>query len=163
MRFLITLLAVIALAQPAIAASQGIVVIVADKPITTFDLEQRGKLLKAMRGSNLTKKQSLQSLIDDIVKTEEAKKIKAEPTDKMIDAQLERMAKGSNTSTSGLITKFKSQGISESALRKYVASQIAFNPSWARKAPSPTSIRLLSIRNMRRSRLSSIRSPTIHA
>ena len=81
-------------------ASQGIVVIVADHPVTTFDIDQRIKLLKVTRGAAITRKQALQSLIDDIVKTEEAKKLKAEPTDKMIDAQLERMAKGSNTSVS---------------------------------------------------------------
>jgi peptidyl-prolyl cis-trans isomerase SurA len=79
----------------------------------------------------------LQSLIDDIIKIEEAKKLKAEPTDKMIDAQLERMAKGSSTSVSGLTDKFKAQGVSESALRKYLASQLAFNRLVGAKGDRP--------------------------
>ena len=121
----------------AFAASQGIVVIVADKPVTTFDIGQRAKLLKAMRGSSVTQKQALQSLIDDIVKGEEAKKLKAEPTDQMINAQLERMAKGSNKSVSAMLASFKSQGISETALRKYVASQLAFSRIIGTKGAKP--------------------------
>lgn len=122
---------------PSFGASQGIVVIVADQPVTTFDIDQRIKLLKATRGSAVTRKQALQSLIDDIVKAEEAKKLKAVPTDKMIDAQLDRMAKGANTSVSGLTDKFKSQGVSENALRKYVASQLAFNRIVSAKGERP--------------------------
>jgi len=122
---------------PSFGAGQGIVVIVADQPVTTFDIDQRIKLLKVTRGAAATRKQALQSLIDDIIKTEEAKKLKAEATDKLVDAQLERMAKGSNSSVSGLTSKFKSQGVSENALRKYVASQIAFSRIMGAKGGKP--------------------------
>lgn len=118
-------------------AAQGIVVTVADKPITTFDIEQRVKLLKAVRGQSATKKQALQSLVDDVIKSEEAKKLKAEPTEKMIDQHLERMAKNSNTTVSGLTSKFKSQGVSAAALRRYVASQLAFTRVVGSKGDKP--------------------------
>lgn len=127
------------LALPVLAQEgQGIVVTVSDKPITTFDIAQRVKLLKVVRGSEVTRKQALQSAIDDVIKREEAKKLKAEPTEAMIDQQLGRMAKNSNSSVSDVLAKFKAQGVSASAVRGYVASQLAFNRVIGSKGAKPT-------------------------
>jgi peptidyl-prolyl cis-trans isomerase SurA len=122
----------LAIAQPALAASsggQGVVVTVNDRPITTFDVDQRIKLwsvLGGARGGDQRKK-ALDSLIDDIVLEAEAKKYKLDPKDAEVDAQIARMAKGSGTDVKGLGAKLKKQGLSISALRKYIFSQIAFN------------------------------------
>lgn len=110
-------------------AGQGVVVTVNDQPITTYDVDQRLKLWSVLgggRGSNQRKK-ALDSLIDDIVMQAEAKKYKLDPKDTEVDAQIERMAKGSGTNAKGLSAKLKQQGLSIGALRKYIASQIAFN------------------------------------
>ena len=122
---------------PAFAEGQGIVATVNDRPITTFDIDQRIKLLKIMgaRGDTVSKKQSFQSLVDDYIKQTEAKKLQIQATDKMVDEQLGRMAKNFQTDAQGLAVKFKKQGVSLSALRSYVESQISFQRLYRFKNP----------------------------
>jgi peptidyl-prolyl cis-trans isomerase SurA len=125
-------LAACAFASTAVRAEgQGVVVTVNDVPITSFDVEQRMKLnaiLGRTQGNAADqRKRALQNLVDDAVKLAEAKKYNATPNDKMVDAQIEKMAKGSNTDTNGLAAQLKAKGASLSALRKLVTAQIAFN------------------------------------
>jgi peptidyl-prolyl cis-trans isomerase SurA len=126
-------LAVCALAStPSVRAEgQGVVVTVNDTPITSFDVEQRTRLnaiLGRSQGNAADqRKRALQNLVDDEVKLAEAKKYNAIPDDKMVNAQIEKMAKGSNTDAKGLAAKLKAKGSSMSALRKLVTAQISFN------------------------------------
>jgi peptidyl-prolyl cis-trans isomerase SurA len=115
----------------ALAEGQGVLVTVNDYPITSFDVEQRVRLNVVLgRGQGSAEEQhkrALQAVIDDQIKLAEAKKYKADPNDKTIDAQIEKMAKGSNTDAKGLGAQLKAKGASMSALRRLVAAQIAFN------------------------------------
>lgn len=119
---------VAAASLPAAGQAPGVIVTVNDYPITTFDVEQRIKLNTALgRRGGRDRKSALQDLIDDRIKQNEAKKVNAAPDDKMIDKQIERMAKGSGTDTNGLAAKLKGQGVSMAALKQVVSAQIAFN------------------------------------
>jgi peptidyl-prolyl cis-trans isomerase SurA len=110
---------------------QGVVVTVNDYPITSLDVDQRVKLNAILGGGKGSpdeqRKRALQALIDDVIKMVEAKKYKADPNDQTIDAQIEKMAKGSNTDSNGLAAQLKAKGSSITALRHLVAAQIAFN------------------------------------
>ena len=110
---------------------QGVLVTVNDYPITSFDVDQRVRLnaiLGQARGSPAEqRKRALQSQIDDVIKLFEAKKYKADPNEQTINAQIEKMAKASNTDSKGLAVQLKSKGSSITALRRLVAAQIAFN------------------------------------
>jgi peptidyl-prolyl cis-trans isomerase SurA len=111
------------------AGDQGIVATVNDVPITSFDIDQRLRLLKILgtkQAGNDARKKALQAMIDEIIKIAEAKKYKVNATDKDIDAQMGRVAKGMNTDMAGLGAKLESQGIAISSLKQYVAAQIAF-------------------------------------
>ncbi|WP_119269167.1 SurA N-terminal domain-containing protein [Taklimakanibacter deserti] len=116
---------------PVRAESQGVLVTVNDRPITSFDVQQRIQLNAILgRGQGSVaeqRKRALQNLIDDQVKLAEAKKLGATPDDKMINAQIDKMAKGSNTDAKGLAAQLKSKGSSISALRTLVTAQISFN------------------------------------
>lgn len=119
---------------PAVRAAgegQGVLVTVNDYPITSFDVEQRVKLNAILGGAqgsaDAQRKRALQALIDDVIKMVEAKKYKADPNEQTINAQIEKMAKGSNTDSKGLAAQLKAKGSSMSALRHLVAAQIAFN------------------------------------
>lgn len=110
---------------------QGVLVTVNDYPITSFDVDQRMRLnaiLGQSKGSpDEQRKRALQQMIDDVIKLFEAKKYKADPNEQMIDAQIEKMAKASNTDSKGLAAQLKSKGSSITALRRLVAAQISFN------------------------------------
>jgi peptidyl-prolyl cis-trans isomerase SurA len=115
----------------AVGEGQGVVVTVNDYPITSFDVEQRMRLNAIIgnpKGSaDDQRKRALQALIDDVIKMGEAKKYKADPNEQTIDAQIDKMAKGSNTDAKGLAAQLKAKGSSIAALRHLVAAQIAFN------------------------------------
>jgi peptidyl-prolyl cis-trans isomerase SurA len=130
----LALFAVLTLAAPfpaAHAIEQGIIATVNDFPITKYDIEQRMRLM-AMLGSKQDKgteaqKRALRAMIDDRIKISEATKYKQQASDRDIDSQIKRIAKGLKTDDAGLQAKLKAQGIQLELLRQYVAAGIAMN------------------------------------
>lgn len=119
-------------AAPAVeAASQRLVVVVNDQPITDYDIDQRVRLKQALGASGgggaEQRKAALQELIDDVIKQSEAKRNKIEPNDKQISDAIERMAKNIGTTPAGLSKTLESKGVSMNALKQYVAASLAFN------------------------------------
>ncbi len=116
---------------PALPQSQGVIVTVNDFPITRFDVEQRIRLLQILglkvQSSEDTRRKALRAMVDEVIQIDEAKRFKANPTDREIDAQIDRMAKDLKTDEKGLAAKLGKQGIAISALRQYVTAQISFN------------------------------------
>jgi peptidyl-prolyl cis-trans isomerase SurA len=130
----LALLALFTFAVPIHAAQaieQGVIATVNDFPITKYDIEQRMRLM-AMLGGKQDKgtegqKRALRAMIDDRIKIAEATKFKAQASEREIDAQVKRIAKGLSTDNAGLESKLKAQGIEMSLLRQYVAASIAMN------------------------------------
>ncbi len=112
------------------AANQGIVATVNDQPITTMDIQQRLQLLKVLGERAQTanpNKAALKMMVDEIIKIAEAKKYKMEASDRDIQAQLGRMAKGMKTDPKGLEAALKKNGIETKSLQQLVAAQIGFS------------------------------------
>jgi peptidyl-prolyl cis-trans isomerase SurA len=122
-------LAIAAPVLPALAESQGVVAVVNDQPITERDISQRIALMKILGDSKTdsSRKGALKSLVDEEVKLLELEKFKLTPTDVEVNKQMERMAKGMDTTTAGLLEKLKKQGIGEKAFRRYVTVLVGFN------------------------------------
>lgn len=116
--------------SPVFAQDQKVLATVNDIPITSFDVDARVNLWDLL-GSNTkipnVRKKALNAIIDDIAKIAEAKKYKAEASEKEIQARLDKVAQNLKTDSNGLKTKLKSLGISMSAMRQYLEAQIAFN------------------------------------
>ncbi len=111
------------------AADQGIIATVNDIPITSFDIDQRLRLLEILgrkQEGNDARGKALHMMIDEVIKIAEGTKYKVNATDKEIDAQMGRVAKGLNTDVAGLRAKLQSQGIAIASLKQYVAAQISF-------------------------------------
>jgi peptidyl-prolyl cis-trans isomerase SurA len=113
------------------AASQRLVVVVNDHPITDYDIDQRMRLNQALGSSSGSeaqqRKAALQELIDDVIKQAEAKRYKIEPNDQQIAQSIDRMAKNIGSTTEGLTNTLKSKGVSMEALKSYVKASLAFN------------------------------------
>jgi parvulin-like peptidyl-prolyl isomerase len=65
-------------------------------------------------------------MIDEVIKIAEGTKYKVNATDKEIEAQMGRLAKGLQTDAAGLRAKLQTQGIAIASLKQYVAAQISF-------------------------------------
>ena len=106
--------------SPVRAEGQGLVAVVNDQPITELDITQRIALMKIIgdAASGMTRKQALQSLIDDQVKIAEATRLKMMPGDGEITDRIARMAKSSGLSSYNLPAELKAQGISVKRFRR---------------------------------------------
>lgn len=74
----------VAAASAAWAASEnrGVVAVVNDEPITSFDVDQRIKLTSVLgSGKKLTRKEALELLINDVLKRSETARLKATLSD----------------------------------------------------------------------------------
>lgn len=111
-------------------AQEAVIAIVNDHPITSFDIDQRIKLM-GLLGNNdpakLQRKAVLNSLIDDYVKIDEAKLLKIDPTSKDLDERLGNIAQALKTDRAGLSGKLSSLGVSEASVVQYSAAQISFS------------------------------------
>jgi peptidyl-prolyl cis-trans isomerase SurA len=115
---------------PAVAQAQQatVIAIVNDKPVTGYDVVQRAALLKAIGDERpANPKEMANEIIDDIVKIDEATRLKINPSQKEIDQRISDVAKSLKTDGPGLKAKFSSQGISDQALTQFFAAQMSFN------------------------------------
>jgi peptidyl-prolyl cis-trans isomerase SurA len=91
------------------AASQRLVVVVNDHPITDYDIDQRMRLRQALGASSGSetqqRKAALQELIDDVIKQAEAKRNKIEPNEQQVSESIERMAQNIGTTSEGWPTR----------------------------------------------------------
>ncbi|MDE2445663.1 MAG: hypothetical protein KGO94_05760 [Alphaproteobacteria bacterium] len=115
-------------ASAAVAQESIVIATVNDRPVTSFDVDQRIKLLQLLgQKSGFDRKKLANDVINDWVKINEAQTYKIDPTDKEIDERLGGMAKNLKTDLTGLEGKLAAQGISLSSMRRYVAAQMSFN------------------------------------
>lgn len=125
----VALAAAIPAHTPAMAETQGVVAVVNDVPVTERDLTQRIALLTVMDDAprGMTRKQALQSIIDEEVKIAEATRLRMMPTDAQVNDRIERIAKGMKLAPAGLTAKLKAGGISEKTFRRYMTAMMGFN------------------------------------
>ena len=111
-------------------ADEAVIAIVNDHPITSFDIDQRIKLM-GLLGNNdparLARKAVLNNLIDDYVKIDEAKLLKIDPTTKDLDERLNNIAQALKTDRAGLEGKLTSLGLSAASVVQYSAAQMSFS------------------------------------
>jgi len=110
------------------AVSTRVVATVNDTAISAYQISQRIKLLKILRPrlvSGSTKQQqkaALQDLIDEKLKTEEAKKLKLLlPNDRVVKIISE------TPSLKSLAARLKSQGLSARLVNTYIATRMSWN------------------------------------
>jgi peptidyl-prolyl cis-trans isomerase SurA len=124
---LTTIVFALTLHVSAMAQETSVIATVNDQPVTTFDIDQRIRLLQILgQGGTPNRKKIGNDLINDVVKIQEAKLYKIDATEKEIDERLKRVAQGLKTDEVGLAAKLKAQGVAMSAFRQYTASQMAF-------------------------------------
>ncbi len=113
---------------PAVAQNKGVIVVANDLPITDYDITQKLNLLKVLGSdvSGASRKEILNSLVDDVVKIAEAKRLNAAATAGDVNGQISRIAKNLKMDSEGLLGKLKGRGVDAEFFRRYVSAQIGF-------------------------------------
>jgi peptidyl-prolyl cis-trans isomerase SurA len=125
--FMIALLAlgVIGVGKPAALADSSIRVLVNDKPITSFDIAQRARLI-ALTGGKGGEKVATEELINQILQVREARKRGIVITDARVDAALSQIGQGMKMTLAQLKQALGSQGVGMDTLRERIRAQIAW-------------------------------------
>ena len=114
--------------------SQGIAAVVNDEVISSYDLNQRIKLVFASSGIPDTQEnrdrirpQVLRNLVDERLKEQEAKRLKIDVSEDDINGAFERIASRSNMTVDQIGKFLKDNGVEKSTLTQQLRTDIAWN------------------------------------
>lgn len=118
--------AAIMLIAPGSASAQQVVVFVNGQPITTLDVEHRSKFLFLSSHKQPSRKEVLDSLIDEILEVTEAKRYTIEVPDADVDASYAQVATRMGIDVPKLNQILESNGASADTLKRRLRAQIAW-------------------------------------
>jgi peptidyl-prolyl cis-trans isomerase SurA len=128
-----TALAAIVLAALAVltasseARAQQVVAFVNGQPITTLDVEHRGKFLQLATKKPVTRKEALDSLIDEVLEITEAKRFSVNVPDSEVENSYKNVARHMGIDTEKLTQILTSAGASDDTLKRRLRAQLAWN------------------------------------
>ncbi len=109
------------------------VAVVNDSVISTFDLDQRVRLLLVTSGQNPTpdlikryRPQVLKTLIDEMLQTQEAFKFKVQVGNEEVDKSVARIAQQNNAQVNDIFKMLESQGVTRGTLQGQLRTELAW-------------------------------------
>ncbi len=121
------LAAILAPATLSPAFSQQVVALVNGEPITTFDVEQRGKLIQLSTHKTPSRQEILDELVNDKLKVREAKRWGLEITDEEVDAQFAGMGRRSGMNVEQFTKQIGASGIVADTLKARIRADGVWN------------------------------------
>ncbi len=119
--------------------SEGVAAVVNDEVISTYDLRQRSLLLLISSGAQANaqnlpqvEREALRTLVDERLEMQEIRriqgkqKIKLEPTDKEVDAEVASLAKQNGLTSDRMLGTFKAAGVDPDTLREQLRAEQAW-------------------------------------
>jgi peptidyl-prolyl cis-trans isomerase SurA len=120
------LAAVVFAAMHSAAAAQQVVVLVNGAPITTYDIEQRTKLLQLSTHKNPARQEVIEELINDRIKIAEAKRYGLEAPDAEVDKTIANMGSRTGMSLAQFTQLLAADGVAVSTLKMRVRADITW-------------------------------------
>jgi peptidyl-prolyl cis-trans isomerase SurA len=114
------------LAVPSTAHSQQVVAFVNGQPITTLDVEHRSKFIQLSNKKQPTRKEVLDSLIDEVLEVNEAKRFSIEVPDSEVENSYSGVATRMGIDAQKLTQLLASNGASDDTLKRRLRAQIAW-------------------------------------
>ncbi|GAB1715961.1 MAG: hypothetical protein NTAFB05_10030 [Nitrobacter sp.] len=106
--------------------AQSVAVMVNGEPITTFDIEQRSRLIQISTHKTPTRQQVIDELIDEKVKVKEAKKYGVNPTSADIDQAYASMGARMRMSPDQLTKSLAAQGVRPDTVKARLKADIVW-------------------------------------
>jgi peptidyl-prolyl cis-trans isomerase SurA len=124
-RWLASMVFVAVLAVPA-AASAQVVVLANGSPITSYDIEQRTKLIASSTHKNPVRQEVINDLIDDRLKIAKAKSYGLEVSDQDIDRAFSGMAERQHIPLQQFVQALESRGISANTVKARIRAELTW-------------------------------------
>lgn len=134
-------IAMLALGGSAPASAQQILVMVQGRPITSFDVAQRIKLMQLTERQTLTQKQALEQLIDDRLKIFTAQRFGVQLDQADVDKMFASMASRSGRTAQQFSQALSAQGVSDRVLKSKLHADYVWNNYVRARFSSATSVR----------------------
>lgn len=106
--------------------AQSVVVMVNGEPITSYDVEQRARLMALSSHKTPSRKQVIDELIDEKVKIKEGKKYGVNPTGADVDSSYAQMATRMRLSPDQLTKVLANKGIRPDTLKSRIKAEIVW-------------------------------------
>jgi peptidyl-prolyl cis-trans isomerase SurA len=106
--------------------AQSVAVMVNGEPITTFDIEQRSRLIQISTHKTPTRQQVIDELIDEKVKVKEAKKFGVNPSSADIDQAYASMGARMRMSPEQLTKSLASQGVRPDTIKARLKADLVW-------------------------------------
>jgi peptidyl-prolyl cis-trans isomerase SurA len=120
------LVAVVTLATSQVASAQQVVAFVNGQPITALDIEHRAKFLQMSGKKSPTRKEVMDSLIDEILEIAEAKRYGLDVPDSQIDESYSTVATRMGMDAQKLTQVLTAGGASDDTLKRRLRAQVAW-------------------------------------
>ncbi len=112
-------------AGPAYSAS-AIRVLVNDQPITTYDIQQRTKMLRLFTGGKAGEKEATDQLIDEQLMLQEAARRHVEVSDDAIDQEIADRARGAKMTAAQFSQALRQAGLDPETFRQFLHANMAW-------------------------------------
>lgn len=116
----------VVLVIPSFARAQQVVALVNGEPITSLDIEQRGKFIQMSTNKPATRQEVLDSLIDEILEIREAKRFSIEVPDSEVDSSFSGVATRMGIDTQKLTEMLTKGGASANTLKHRLRAELAW-------------------------------------
>lgn len=108
------------------ARAQEVLAVVNGTPVTSYDVEQRTKLVQLSTHKTPSRKDVLQELIDELLKINEAKKFTVSVTDADVDRAFNTMAGRMGMNGAQLVKALASHGINAGTLKTRIRADLVW-------------------------------------
>jgi peptidyl-prolyl cis-trans isomerase SurA len=109
------------------AHAQQVVAFVNGQPITTLDVEHRGKFLQLATKKSVSRKEALDSLVDEILEITEAKRFSIDVPDSEVENSYKNVARHMGIDAEKLTQILTTAGASDDTLKRRLRAQLAWN------------------------------------
>ncbi len=117
----------VALAPPLAAQSAfAVVARVNESVVTSFDVDQRRRLLTVLRTPGVTRDVALDAMIEDKLKLDAARRAGIDPTEEELNAGIESFAQRANLSGAEFTEALGEVGIAPETLQDFIRAQLAW-------------------------------------
>jgi peptidyl-prolyl cis-trans isomerase SurA len=120
------LVAVVTLATSQVASAQQVVAFVNGQPITALDIEHRAKFLQMSGKKSPSRKEVMDSLIDEILEIAEAKRYGLDVPDSQVDESYSTVATRMGMDAQKLTQVLTAGGASDDTLKRRLRAQVAW-------------------------------------
>jgi peptidyl-prolyl cis-trans isomerase SurA len=111
---------------PSAVAQNTIQILVNDEPITSYDIRERGKMLRVFTGGKQGEKQAADQLIEERLMLQEAKRRSVEITDEALDAELGNRARAAKLTGPQFLQALRQAGINAETFKAFLRANLAW-------------------------------------